>query len=126
MSRHKPPREITHYTHTQPDARTTIGYDTRVGYYYVAMLEGRRPRFALGPFPTHERAAEYVKPVMEFCIDQDPKNHFEVFGVARIPPGVVEKLPEPPINQYRPEWAPTAEDRAALPANVAPPTPDEP
>lgn len=92
----------------------------RPGFYYVAMLEGQRPRLALGPFPTHARAAAYVTPVMEFCIEQDARCHFEVFGVARIPPGAAAKLPEPPINQYRPEWAPTQDDRAALLANVAP------
>lgn len=113
------PREVTCYTHTRA-APASGEFDTRPGFYYVGMMDGPRPKFALGPFPTHLRAAGFVACVHDYCIEQDPRHHFDAFGVIRLPPDfILTKLPEPPINRVRPEWAPTDEDRAALPPHPA-------
>lgn len=109
------PRAVESYTHTLPTQVPPEGFDPRPGYYYVGYMEGARPRFALGPFAAHQRAAELVRCVHDFCIEHDPKHHFDAFGVLRLPDDFpLTDLPRPPINQLKPEWAPTADDQAAL------------
>ena len=73
--------------------------DTRPGYYYVSIRDGKRFGFLRGPFATHQQALDQVNEVMSLSVVANSREAvFATFGTCRIHPDYPGEIPQGKLN----------------------------
>ena len=73
--------------------------DTRPGYYYVSIRDGKQWGLLRGPFASHQQALDQVDEVRELAIAANRDQAvFAVFGTCRLDPNYPGELPQGKLN----------------------------